>query len=87
MDKFDFLYNELLEISKEILPYYDVDKVKPNSVYIWSKGIDGENVFDIFANEIVFYVKEHTIIEESKTIIEKLQSKLKEIKKCSQYEQ
>lgn len=79
MDKFDVLYNELEQISKEMLPYYDVDKVKSYSVYIWTKGEYGRNVFDIIAGEIIFYVKNHVIIEEAKLIVEKIQLKLKEI--------
>lgn len=79
MNKFDFLYNELVQISKDILPYYDIDKIKSYSVYIWTKGKDGKNVFDIDKDEIIFYVKGHKIIEEAKPIIEKIQLKLKEI--------
>lgn len=81
MSKFDELYNELEEITKELLLYYDVDKVKPYSVYIWTKGEYGENVFDIEADEIVFYVKDHVIIEETKPIIERIQSVLKDIER------
>jgi hypothetical protein len=79
LNKFDLLYDELVQISKEILPYYDIDKIKSYSVYVWTKGEDGENVFDILADEIVFYVKDHVIIEEVKPIIKKIQLKLKEI--------
>lgn len=85
MDKFDLLYNQLTQISKEILPYYDIDKTKSHSIYIWTKengDDDGENVFDILADEIIFYVKDHIIIEEVKPIIEKIQLKLKEIEQC-----
>ena len=53
MDKFHLLYNELIQISKEILPYYSIDKIKSYSVYIWTKGEDGENVFDIEEDEII----------------------------------
>jgi hypothetical protein len=83
--KFISLFNELVNISNEILPYYDIDKVKWYSVYIWTKGneIDphdyGENVFDIEADKIVKFVKDHEIIEEAKPIIEKIQRKLKEL--------
>jgi hypothetical protein len=87
LDKFDLLYDELTQISNEILPYYDIDKIKSYSVYIWTKGDDkddnGENVFDICEDEIVLYVKDHKIMEEAKPIIEKIQSKLKEINLCS----
>lgn len=70
-------------ISDEILPYYDIDKVKPYSVYIWSKEeLDdfGENLFDIEADKIVFYNQQHRIIEEAMPVIQKIQCKLKEIK-------
>ena len=82
MDKFNFLYNELTEISKGILQYYDIDKIKPYSVYIWTKDEDSKNVFDICDDEIVFYVKDHKILEEAKPIIEQIQLKLKEIRQC-----
>ena len=80
MKDFDSLYEELEQISNDILPYYDIDKIKPWSVYIWTKEEDGDNVFDIMADEIQFYVDDHKIIEEAKPIIKKIQLKLKEIK-------
>lgn len=81
-DKFVSLYKELVQIADEIRPYYDIDKVKWYSVYIWTKGDDwGENVFDIQKDEIVFYVKDHVIIEEAKPIIKKIQIKLQELNK------
>lgn len=83
MNKFDKLYNELRQISKEILPYYDIDKIKSYSVYIWTKGDDSENVFDIQADRIVFY-EEHEIIKEAKPIIAMMQEKLKEISACTE---
>lgn len=81
MSKFDELYNELEEISKELLPYYDIDKVKTYSVYVWTKGEHGENVFDIQADEIVFYVEDHVIIKEAEPIIERIKLKLIEIER------
>lgn len=84
-DKYYKLYDELVETTREILPYYDIDKIKPYSVYIWSKEDKndptnwGSNVFDINANEIVFYDKNHKIIKEALPIINKIQYKLKEI--------
>ena len=82
-EKYYELYEELVEISKEILRYYDIDKIKPFAVYIWTKPYDddGENVFDIYDDEIVFYNKEHKIIEEALPIINSIQCKLKEIGK------
>lgn len=75
MDKYD----ELVQITKELSPYYDIDKVKSHSVYIWTKGDDGINVFDITADRIIFYDESHMIPEEVMPIIEKIQNKLKEI--------
>lgn len=74
-------YNELWELSRELLPYYDIDKVKDWSVFVWTKDTEeteGENVFDINYNEIVFYDKTHKIIEEAKPIIKKIQDKFDE---------
>lgn len=39
-EKYYELYEELVEISKEILRYYDIDKIKPFAVYIWTKPYD-----------------------------------------------
>ena len=84
-NEFMQLYNELVQIADEIRPYYDIDKVKWYSVYIWTKESEGddddwgENVFDIQEDKIVFYVKDHVIIEEAKPIIKKIQAKLKEL--------
>lgn len=82
-DKYYKLYEELTEISKEILYYYDIDKIKPYAVYIWTKPCndddDGENVFDINPDKIVFYNKEHKIIEEALPVINSIQCRLKEI--------
>ena len=82
------LYKELTEAVDEIRPYYDVDKVKRGSVYIWTKDNPdsfneddrwGQNVFDIQEDELVFYAKDHVIIEEAKPVIKKIQKKLREI--------
>lgn len=82
-DEFVRLYEELVSVSDEICMYYDIDKVKWYSVYIWTKESEddewGDNVFDIQEDEIVFYVEDHMIIEEAKPIIKKIQAKLKEI--------
>lgn len=83
IDKYNLLYGELVQISKEIEVYYDIDKIKPYSVYIWTKGEDGENVFDICDGEIVFYDENHIIADEVKPIIDKIQSKIKEISQCA----
>lgn len=73
------LMDELYSVSKEILPYYDIDKIKNYSVYIWNKAEDeSENIFDIQADRIVFYI-EHQIPDEVQPIIKKIQDKLKEI--------
>lgn len=83
MDEF---YMELHKAVDEIRPYYDVDKIKPYSVYIWTKDslcddgltIYGDNVFDIMKDEIVFYDKNHVIPDEVMLIIRNIQSKLME---------
>lgn len=84
-DKYYKLYEELTLVSREILTYYDIDKIKPYSVYIWTKPCndneDGKNVFDITSDNIIFYDKNHKIIEEVIPIIKSIQSKLKEIEK------
>lgn len=84
MDIYNKLHNELVDICKDIYDYYDIDKIKLHSVYIWTKEAKedewGENVFDIHSDKLIFY-KEHEVIEDAKPIIEKIQQKLKEIDK------
>ena len=86
-DTFSKLYDELVLISKEIQPYYEIDKIKPYSVYIWTKGdpeeYTSENVFDITADEIIFYNKRHQILDEAIPVIKKIQSKLKQIEEIT----
>ena len=83
--KFVKLYEELEKIvDEELSMYYEVDKIKWYSVYVWTKesylgAHDNENVFDIQMDEIVYYVKDHVVIEEAKPIIEKIQMKLQEL--------
>lgn len=38
------------------------------------------NVFDIQTDKIIFYVKDHIIIEKAKPIIEKIQAKMRELR-------
>lgn len=82
--EFDILYNELVVIVDELRPYYDIDKIKPFSVYIWTKEggqIESQNVFDIIEDNIIFYV-DHIIPDEVNPIIAKIQSKLKQLELC-----
>lgn len=76
-------YKELHDLVHKLEPWYDYDKIKWYSVYIWTKGNEenpyGENVFDIYADEIVFYVEDHVIPTEAMLIIQEIQEKLKEI--------
>ena len=90
LEREDLLYEELVQATKAIKPYYDVDKIKMYSVYIWTKGDKnadihtdeywGENVFDICEDQIVFYVEDHVIPEEVMPIIHNIQDKLKAIR-------
>ena len=87
-DRYFQLYKELSMIVDEIRPYYDIGKIKPYSVYIWTKDNPnadneddtyGQNEFDICGDELIFYVEDHVIIEDAKPVIEKIQAKLREI--------
>ena len=83
-EEFDRYYGSLVETVKPLYEYYDIDKVKTYSVYVWNKAdsLDDQwNVFDIYSNEIVMYDEEHEIIEEAKPIIKRIQEKLKEFDK------
>lgn len=76
-DKFEKLWETSMLLEK----YYDIDKVKSWGVYVYDKD-DSKNkdwgLFDIYKNKIVFYTDDHTIIEEAKPIIKKIQELLEE---------
>lgn len=74
-------FDKLFKIAHEIEPWYTVDKVKSYAVYIWTKDTDnnfGKNVFDIEADNIVFYT-DHNIIPEAIPAIQRIQEQLKKI--------
>lgn len=75
------LLNELRVCADKLRPWYDIDKVKPWSVYVWTKGEDGQNVFDIEADRIVSYVDGHKIPGDAISVIEEIMKKLKEIER------
>lgn len=92
ISKYDRLMKELVSVSNEMRQWYDIDKIKCYSVYIWSKETDtycGDNIFDIQADEIVCYsywssgehkcFDESLIVEEAKPVIKRIQEKLREI--------
>lgn len=89
-EKYYELYDELVDICEDIKDYYDIDKIKGDSVYIWDKKHidDSENLFDIHEDEIVYYTKHsHVIVEAALPIIGKIQDKLKEIGKMQTYKE
>ena len=74
-------FDKLFKIAHEIELWYTVDKVKSYAVYIWTKDTDnnfGKNVFDIEADNIVFYT-DHNIIPEAIPAIQRIQEQLKKI--------
>ena len=81
MNNYNKLYKELVEIVDELKEYYDIDKIKSYSVYVWNKekeGIQDRNLFDINSDNITYY-EHHEIIKEAIPIIKRIQNKLKEI--------
>ena len=72
-------YNELVQISNELLTYYDIDRIRFYSIYVWTKGENGENVFNIHKDEIIYYDKNHKIVKDALPIIKRIQDKLKDI--------
>ena len=76
-DKFEKLWEKSMLLER----YYDIDKVNSYAVYVYDKD-DSKNkdwgLFDIYKNKIVFYTYEHTIIEEAKQTIKKIQELLEE---------
>ena len=78
---YEYEFDKLFKIAHEIEPWYVVDKVKSYAVYVWTKDTDedfGKNVFDIEADDIVFYTK-HEIIPEALSAIRHIQEQLKKI--------
>ena len=83
------MYNDLWDLAHELAPWFDIDKVKPYSVYVWTKDIDdpdcpfGENIFDICEDRLCFYqcTKPWELPNEAVPIIKKIQEKLQEINK------
>lgn len=81
------MYRELWDLTDELRPWFDIDKVKPYSVYVWTKLCDdpdcpfGENVFDIYADYLQFYqcTKPWRLPNEAFPVIKKIQEKLREI--------
>lgn len=82
--------NELWELADKLRPWFDIDKVKPYAIYVWTKDDPnnednpfGTNVFDIYADCLQFYSygKPWQIPSEALTIIHKIQEKLKEIER------
>lgn len=95
-NQYEYEFDKLFKIAHEIEPWYSVDKVKSYAVYIWTKDTDegfGKNVFDIEADDIVFYT-EHEIIPEAFPAIQRIQGQLKTVeiigeqlrKGCANYE-
>ena len=80
-NQYEYEFDKLFKIAHEIEPWYSVDKVKDYAVYIWTKDTNegfGKNVFDIEADDIMFYV-EHEIIPEAIPVIKRIQEQLKKI--------
>ena len=80
-NQYEYEFDKLFKIAHEIEPWYTVDKVKDYAVYIWTKDTDedlGKNIFDIKADDIVFYV-DHEIIPEALPAIQRIQEQLKKI--------
>ena len=68
--------NALHAAVDKLRPYYDIDKVKHNSVYVWTKGDDGDNVFDIHKDNVIFYDANHVIPDDVIPIIREIQTRL-----------
>lgn len=81
--RFDARYKKLVKACEPLMAFYDIDKVKTYSVYVWTKGDSGRNVFDIYKNKIVYYGEKHEIPKGQSPHIEKIQ---KELKRMSRFE-
>ena len=92
--RYDELYSELRTLAYELEPWFDIDKVKSTSVYVWYRtseedlnhpnypyGEFGFNAFDIFPDCLQFYSCSWPwrLPNEAMPIIKKIQDKLMEI--------
>lgn len=80
-NQYEYEFDKLFKIAHEIESWYSVDKVKNYVVYIWTKDTNegfGKNIFDIKADDIMFYV-EHEIIPEVIPVIKRIQEQLKKV--------
>jgi len=66
--------SRLHELCEELEKWYDIDKIKSYSVYVWDK-VKDENIFDIQKNTIVFYY-DIAIPREHMSTIKKIQNEL-----------
>jgi hypothetical protein len=75
------LYDELRVAAHRLEAWFSIDKIKPYSVYVWTKEPHDENVFDIFADHLQFYACDMPweIPNEAIPIIEGIQKKLQAI--------
>lgn len=59
---------------KYITPYYSIDKIKPFAIYVCDN--NGNDIFDILKNNIIYYDKSLEINKKVKKIIPKIQKLL-----------
>ena len=71
-------WNALHAAVDELRPYYDIDKIKHNSICVWMYGDDGDNVFDIQKDRVILYDKNHVIPDDVIPIIREIQAILME---------
>lgn len=73
-------YKEMRALTDRLRPWYDIDKIKSWGVFVWSKSegnpYGGANVFDIYKDEICYFVEGHVIPDEAWPIIREIQEKL-----------
>lgn len=78
------LYEELIKISKDLSPWFNIERVKPYMVEVWGKDEKTgkkANLFDITANNVFIWGgrDEGFIPNRAIPIIRKIQNKLEEI--------
>lgn len=85
------MYDELRKAADKLSRWFLIDKVKFDAVYIWilhkyedwEDDVFTENVFDIYADYLQFYLctKPWRMPNEAIAVIHEVQEKLKEIQK------
>lgn len=76
---FDQMYSDLWDLLQDLRVWYSIDRANSSGIYVWTKGEDSEDLFDILPGEIVMRDKDYVIPDEVKSTVFAIQEKLYDI--------